>query len=59
MYYIVACYSYKDADSCHAGNSSSVYYQRTCYNSSIAAKLNLSMLLKNMTRKPPAEEYFE
>ncbi|KAK2168161.1 hypothetical protein LSH36_20g15015 [Paralvinella palmiformis] len=52
------CYSYKDAVTC-LQNNGSLYFNRTCFNESMVAKYNISELVKTMTKKPPAEEYFE
>lgn len=51
-----ACYSYQSADECEQNNK--VYYNRTCYDHNTSIALNLSALLKNVTKKTPADEYF-
>ncbi|XP_064634434.1 sodium- and chloride-dependent glycine transporter 1-like isoform X2 [Lineus longissimus] len=56
------CYSYKDADACHKDyNETGIYYNRTCYNETMASTstLDIQQLVINMTKRPPAEEYFE
>ncbi|RWS26644.1 sodium- and chloride-dependent glycine transporter 2-like protein, partial [Leptotrombidium deliense] len=51
-----SCYSYQEADDCMESNGT--YYNRTCFNASISLQLNLSALIKNVTKKTPADEYF-
>ncbi|XP_050410960.1 sodium-dependent proline transporter isoform X3 [Patella vulgata] len=52
------CYSYKDADECKAINGS-VYYEQTCYNSTVAIDKNLYNLTANFTDKTaPAQDFF-
>jgi hypothetical protein len=54
------CYSYKDADSCHKDyNETGLYYNQTCYNETMAVTYGIRELVGNMTKRPPAEEYFE
>ncbi|XP_013397286.1 sodium-dependent proline transporter [Lingula anatina] len=52
------CYSYKDAEFCQATNGS-LFYNRTCFNSSLVEDFGIKDLVVNMTKKPPAEEYFK
>ncbi|XP_050410959.1 sodium- and chloride-dependent glycine transporter 1 isoform X2 [Patella vulgata] len=53
------CYSYKDADECKAINGS-VYYEQTCYNSTVAIDKNLYNLTANFTDKTaPAQDFFQ
>lgn len=52
------CYSFKDADICHQVPGQ-VYYKQVCYNASVAMERNLSLLANNVTRHPPAQDFFE
>ncbi|XP_055936488.1 sodium- and chloride-dependent glycine transporter 1-like isoform X3 [Argiope bruennichi] len=51
-----ACYSHSDAQDCMSKNGT--YYNRTCFDANYTLAHNLSFLIKNMTKKPPADEYF-
>ncbi|GIY26345.1 sodium-and chloride-dependent glycine transporter 1, partial [Caerostris extrusa] len=51
-----ACYSHGDAQDCMEKNGT--YYNRTCFDGNYSLAHNLSLLVKNMTKKPPADEYF-
>lgn len=51
-----ACYSYEDADECEKSNGS--YYNQTCFSYNESITLNLSILIKDMHKKPPADDYF-
>ncbi|XP_035217234.1 sodium-dependent proline transporter-like isoform X2 [Stegodyphus dumicola] len=51
-----ACYSYSDAQDCTTKNGT--YFNRTCFDANYSLAHNLSSLVKNMTKKPPADEYF-
>ncbi|CAH1787244.1 unnamed protein product [Owenia fusiformis] len=52
------CYSYKEADYCQQTNGS-LYYNKTCFNNTMVERYSIASLTVNMTKRPPAEEYFE
>lgn len=52
------CYSFKEADLCHQ-ISGQVYYKQVCYNATVSLERNLSLLAQNVTRHPPAQDFFE
>ncbi|KAJ8299277.1 hypothetical protein KUTeg_023337 [Tegillarca granosa] len=52
------CYSYKEADVCNSINGS-VFYNQTCFNSTMADIYDLHNLAKNMTKHAPAQDFFE
>lgn len=52
------CYSFKEADLCHQVPGQ-VYYKQVCYNATVSLERNLSLLAQNVTRHPPAQDFFE
>lgn len=52
-----ACYSYQEADTCEV-DTNNTYFNRTCWDATSAATLNLSALIKQFHKKTPADEYF-
>lgn len=57
-YLVLDCYSFKEADLCHQVPGQ-VYYKQVCYNATVSLERNLSLLAQNVTRHPPAQDFFE